>query len=370
MSVLRFSRACALILAVVLSAPPALCAQDSGTTRYYVSNDLGMALEKIGWYRREEFPYILAVETAGSRETRTLLHLGEEVQRWEYEEREQRIYRDSQLEQRRLYDQDGRLIEDLLYSDGLLSQRTRYYYNRDVLERAETFSPDGSLLYRDHYRLSPDGELRRVTREMAGPQPDQRFALEDGQRGVVEERYGNVREGRINRYDSVGRLAEREYWYEGRLIERESFQYRGEGEELLSSRLEELSLGHTTLRSCDEQGRVVRIEVTEGGRQIEETLHLRDAQGRIAETTTRGPRGIENWLYEYDPEGKLVREEYRLRGSLERITLYSGEGEQRLRVEELYREGRLFMRVHYRAEQKVREEFVRDGEVVRVREFE
>jgi hypothetical protein len=38
-------------------------------------------------------------------------------------------------------------------------------------------------------------------------------------------------------------------------------------------------------------------------------------------------------------------------------------------VDELYREGELFMRVHYRSERMVKEEFVRDGEIVRVREY-
>jgi hypothetical protein len=369
MSALRFARASALLLAAIVSAPAVLRAQDAGKIQYYISNDIGMALEEIGWYRQEEYPYILVVETEGSRETRTLLHRGQELQRWEYEESEQRIYRNSQLEERRRYDENSRLIEDQQYSGGILSQRTWYYYNRDVLERTETFTPEGSFLYRDIYRLSPDGELRRVTREMADRQTDQRFALGDGTRGVVEERYGNSREGRINRYDSFGRLVEREYWYAGQLMERESFQYGGEGEERLSSELEEPSLGRATVCTYDEQGRVVRIEVTEGGKQIERTVHLRDAQGRIVETTRRGTRGIENWLFTYDPEGKLAQEEYRLRGSLERITLYSEEGDERFRVEELYREGRLFMRVHYQADQKVREEFVQDGEVVRVREF-
>jgi len=357
----------ALLLAMILALAPALRAQDTGTVQYYISNDLGMALERIGWYRREEFPYILLVRTEESRETRTLLYQGQEVQRWEYEEDEQRIYRDSQLEQRRRFDKGNRLIEDHLYTDGSLTQRTLYYYSPDLLQRTETFAGDGRLLYRDFYSLSPDGQLRRVTREDG--RGDQRFALGDGARAVAEERYGNSREQRINRYDRDGRLAEREYWTEGQLLERERFQYRDEGEALSSSRLEELSLERATFRSYDDEGRLIRTEVSEGGQQIEQTVHVRDARGRIVETTRRGPRGIENWLFEYDEE-ELVREEYRTRGSLERITLYSGQGEERIRVQELYREGQAFMRVHYRSEQKIREEFLSNGEVVRVREFE
>lgn len=364
MRALRFLRICGLLCAVFLVSGQDLCAQDQRTIQYYVSNDLGMALEQIGWYRREEFPYILRVEIVGPRETRTLLHQGEERQRWEYEPGEQRVYKNSLLEQRIRYDESDRLIEEQLYSDGKLSRRTVYHYNGDVLGRTETFGADGVLLYRDFYRLSPDGELRRVTRA------DQRFALEEGTRGVTEERYGNDRERRINRYDPQGRLVEREYWYEGQLTERERIQYRGEEGQRLSSTLEQLSLQRVTLSSYDEQGRAVRIELSENGQPTERTVYRRDAEGRIVETTTRGSRGIENWRYEYDPEGRLAREEYRLRGSLEKITLHSREGEKRLRVEELYREGRLFMRVHYRSEQKVREEFLEAGEVVRVREYQ
>jgi hypothetical protein len=58
-----------------------------------------------------------------------------------------------------------------------------------------------------------------------------------------------------------------------------------------------------------------------------------------------------------------------VRGSLERITLYNVQGEQRSRMDELYREDQLFMRIYYQADQKVKEEFLRNGEVVRERKF-
>ena len=208
-----------------------------------------------------------------------------------------------------------------------------------------------------------------MTRDDRQQQQAQRLALGVGARGAAEERYGNSRERRINRYDRQGRLVEREYWYGGELMEREQFEYRGEADIRESSRLEELSLERMTRRGYDDEGRVVLIEVTDGDGQTERIVHARDGQGRIVETTRRGPRGIENWLFEYGAGKEPVREEYRVRGSLERITLYSAEGEERLRVEELYRDGRLFMRVHYRSGQKVKEEVLRNGEVVRVREY-
>jgi hypothetical protein len=358
-----------LLLAFILLAPAVLPAQGSETTQYYASNRLGMELQEIGWYRVEEFPYVLVVEREEGLEIRTLMHEGEELQRWEYTEEEQRVYKGSELEERRRYDEKGRLVEEQLFSEGRLERRIVYTYNGDVLERTETFSEAGALLFRDLYRLSPDGRLRRVTRQPGEEPADQRLALGEGSRGVTEERYGDGRERRVNRYDQTGRLVEREYWSDGELIERERFQYRDEGEALISSRLEEFPLQRVTLRSHDEEGRVVEIQVTEGGKQTERTFHLRDSRGRITETTRRGHLGMENWRFEYGPDGTLVKEEYRVRGSLQRISRYSEQEGEPSRVDELFREGELFMRVYYLSEQKVREEFIESGEAVRVREF-
>ncbi|UCF98761.1 MAG: hypothetical protein JSV89_04305 [Spirochaetaceae bacterium] len=365
----RRSPAPAIILILFLLIPPMLYAQEVRSVRYYVSNDLGMALEEIGQHQQEEFPYILVVESEGKLVTRTLYHRGEALRRWEIGPTEERNYRGAVLEQKRRFDDSGRLLEEQIFQEGSLSERTVYYYNRETLDRTETFGPEGELLHSDEYWLSPDGQLRRVTRDQGDRQADQRLALSGGSRGILEERYGNARETRINRYDKNGRLVEQEYWYEGRLSERESFQYRGDSDLPLSFLLEELPQERTTLRTYDQEGRLVRIEVTDHGRESEQTVHVRDAQGRIVETTTRGSRGIENWLFQYGPDDDLVREEYRVRGSLERVTLYSVQDQVSTRLEELYREEQIFMRIYYEAERKVKEEFLRNGEVVRVREY-
>ena len=65
---------------------------------------------------------------------------------------------------------------------------------------------------------------------------------------------------------------------------------------------------------------------------------------------------------------KDLREEYRIRGALQRITSFAPEDQEETRLEELYRGGLLFMRVYYNGERKLKEEFITDGGVVRVRE--
>ena len=177
-------RVCLLILALWVPVPAST--QDDPSARYYVSNELGMALEQIGWYRREEFPYILVVEVKGQRQIRTLFHQGEEQRRWETDGQEERVYLGSELGELRRYDGSGRLEEEQRFEEGELSERTVYYYSRGQLERTETFGADGELLFEDLYRLSPDGRLRRVSRENGEEENRQQLALSGGNLGLSE----------------------------------------------------------------------------------------------------------------------------------------------------------------------------------------
>ncbi|MEE9308870.1 MAG: hypothetical protein V3V57_15220 [Spirochaetia bacterium] len=353
-----------LILAVLPSFP-----QDS-SVRYYTSNDLGMALEEIGWYRRDEFPYLLVVQKGDQWEKRTLLHRGEEIRRWEVGAQEERVFDGGVIQERFRYDQSGRLTEEQLFQDGEPSRRKVYHYRGAVLALTETFDSKGELLFRDAYYLSPGGELRRVSREERERQTTQELALSGGGGILAEERYGNVRDRKVSRYDLEGRLTERERWSQGELIERERFEYRGDGDALVRSQLEQLQLRRTIRRSYDEQGRLIRSVVEQEGDEIEQTVHLRDETGAIVETTKRSVRGLEHWLFDYGPQDTLRREEYRIRGALERITIYSTDSGESSRTEELYREGQIFMRIYFEGEEKVKEEFLRNGEVIRERQLQ
>lgn len=358
------------VLLLLLAIHPAAQEAADSSTSYFRSNDLGMALERIEAGSREEFDFILAVESRGRGQTRTLFREGVELRRWESEPGEERIFSNSQLEQRSRYDEEGRLLEEHFFERGKFVRRTLYLYNGEALGRSETYGPEGRVEFVDRYYLSPDGRLRRVVREWVEGPADQQLALGGAAGSVFEERYGNAGQRRINRFDAAGRIVEQELWVDGELTEREHFQYRGQSELLESSRLEQLQLQCTTRRGYDQQGRIIRIEVEQAGEESMETLHRRDDQGRIVETTRRGPEGIENWLFAYDSEGELLREEYRIRGSLERVTQYHSEEQSYTRIEQLYRENELFMRVYYEGQSKSKEEFLKNGEILHVREFE
>ncbi len=356
--------ACALF---AQELPPGPGIPYKGPGRCYVSNSLGMPLEEIGWYRSDEYDYILIVQKQGEVEKRFLLHSGEEIRRWEIVPGEERVYRAGLIEELRRYDAGGRVEEERRYLEGELEARTVYHYNRDSLSYTETYDSEGALLYRDSFLLSPSGSLRRVHREATEQGGAQELALSAGGGTLAEERYGSSSGRLVNRYDHEGRVAVRELWRDGRLVEQERFHYRPDGGVLESCELEELEPGRTTFRSYDEEANLVRSSVEQGGQTIEQTSYLRNNEGQVLEAIRRSPEGLERWLYEYGPEGVLSREEYSLRGALQKVTLYEGEGE---RIEELYRGGKLFMKVYYRGSQKTKEEFIESGQVIRIRELE
>ena len=338
-----------------------------GPGRCYVSNSLGMPLEEIGWYRSDEYDYILIVQKQDEVEKRFLLHSGEEIRRWEIVPGEERVYGGGLIEELHRYDTGGRVEEELRYLDGELNRRTVYHYNGDSLSYTETYDSAGALLYRDSFLLSSSGRLRRVHREAVEQGGEQDLALSAGDGTLAEERYGSSTGRLVNHYDHEGRVAVRELWRDGKLVEREQFHYRPDGAVLESCELEELESGRITLRSYDEEGNLVRSSVEQEGQTIEQTSYLRNSEGQLLETIRRSSEGLERWLYEYDPEGVLSREEYSLRGARQKVILYQGENE---RIEELYREGKMFMKVYYRGSQKTKEEFIESGRVVRVRELE
>jgi hypothetical protein len=78
-----------------------------------------------------------------------------------------------------------------------------------------------------------------------------------------------------------------------------------------------------------------------------------DGEGRLVRLRRVGPPGSEEWLTEYDEQGKAARESYLMRGRLQRVRVHTGEREWH---DDLYREGKAVLRVFYRNDQKSGEE--------------
>ncbi len=369
---MKNDRTLSLLVVLLLSALPL-----SAAPAFYRSNDFGMQLEPLPPWRRSEFTWTLEVTTKPNGELRRLLSDGKEVRRWEISRgadsrREERELESGVLVARRVYSPGGDLVEEDRYEKGSLSQKSFFTYASSRLVRVRVVAADGSLVYTDDYLYTSRGSLREV-RRASGKGATRVSWFVEGRSGIAEEREQSGDDLYIARYDTHGRVVERETRAGKELVSREDFTYRADtghpgGQALLLSSVEKRpASGRTILRAYDADGRLQTETVSEGDKVIEETGYTRDDKGRVTRKLRRSSAGLEEWRYALDDKGKTTREEFFRRGSLEKITLY---GPNDSRTEELYQGGALFLKVSYEGERRIREEVYVDGKLVRQRTFE
>ena len=331
--------------------------------RYFSSNEFGMVMKEIGWYRQDEFPYVLKLSEQGQTSKRTLYESGTEIKRWERTANSEKFYQQLRLSEIRIYDNKGRLIEEqLLGEDGEIT-KTIYFYDSHALVYSTTSDGQGNYLYRDDFRLSPERRLLGVERTWAdGGQEGLTLNAAGGR--IFQERNSNGQTELLYRFDSNGRLYDREQWTDRSLALSERFRY--DGDRLLAAVEIDSRTGLTTRREFDDEGRIVTESVERDGVEVERRLVFWDSNGQKIRIELNGEQGLEELRYSYDSEGTLVEEEYWSRGGLEKRVLYIGPDQQ---IEELYRDEEIFMRIHFEDDQKWKEEFLDNGKVIRLKLF-
>ncbi len=122
---------------------------------------------------------------------------------------------------------------------------------------------------------------------------------------------------------------------------------------------------------------MVETQYDAGGGEISETTTIagivteragwsRDEAGRVLVVRRTGTGGTTEVRTTWAADGTLEREEHFLRGSRVKNVIHTAANE---RVEELFEDGEMFLRVQYRGDTRVREEVILDGAVVRERTF-
>lgn len=337
----------------------------------YRSSEAGVLLEPIADWRRDEYDWVAVVRQEGSSLVRRLFERGKERRRWESspveggERREEREFLAEVLVSRRLYAADGAMMSEERYRDGALLEKSVSSYSGSRLLRTRTVGPDGKELHSEEYLYARSGRLREVRRVSAEGQADSRFF--SGSTGLAQERNTVGRALFISRYDTRGRVVSRERREADELVSVEDFVFRPDSDALLSS-VERLPReGRTSRRQYDEKGRLVLESVSGPGNATESIDYIWDGNDRASAKRRHSEAGLEEWAYGYDAEGKIAREEYSRRGALEKVTLYSGTSS---RVEELYADGEMFLRVSWEGERRVKEEVFEQGIPVRERTLE
>jgi antitoxin component YwqK of YwqJK toxin-antitoxin module len=356
-----------LLLAAFLALSHGLFGQEI----FYKSNDFGMALLPIEKYHRDESRWIMGIQSKGDGEVRRLYDKGKEVHRWEVswtQKPRQKVERElaaGVLTARRVWDATGNLLQEEQYGEGKLTQKTLFTYSGTRLMRKRALAADGSLQYTEEYLYSLRGALREVRR--TGEQDKGRgSAFVFGPSGVSEERDTTGQVQFVTRYDTDGRVTNQERREAGKTVSREDFVYRPDSRLLVSSSERLPADGKLIRRAHDEKGRVVTETTLAGDSVVEETRYARNDAGNVTAKTRKSSRGQEAWKYSLDADGKVAREEYFIRGSLEKVTIH-GEGKQR--AEELYKNGEMFLKVYYDGDTKLREEVYAGGVLLRERKY-
>jgi hypothetical protein len=358
-----------------------LAARAPADARWFRSDEMGLAIEPIPAFRTDEFAWVLAVERTvrggGWVETRRLYSGAVEQRRWTLvrsadgrtEEREER---GGVLAARRLSGAAGELLQEELFEGGRPASRSVYEYASGRLVRMRVFSADGSLSSTADYVTAPSGRLREVRwtasdgSVRSASQAAGGTGSTAGGAAVSEERSREGYAWRTTRYDASGRVAVREQGDASGLVSRQRLVYGGDSRTPVTSTTEWPAEKKVVTTYHDAAGREVAQTATVAGVVTERVAWIRDDAGRVLVMRRTGSGGTEEVRTSWAADGSVEREERFVRGTRVKTVIHTGPDE---RIEELYADGDLFLRVFYRGDARIREEAVVDGAVVRERTF-
>ncbi len=379
--------AAALAAAAVFGA----AAQSAGDGAvHYRSNEIGIPFERISRSQAGDHRFVLVDRPAVAQgdttlDERLLLDDGRQIRRWvtrrdaggdlvaEYD------YAGGELAAERSFDAEGRLTATAAYEGGEPVSRTAYTYEPRAV-RVESTDADGSVRYRATYELTATGQVRDFVRLAPGQDRfDARFVFGGG--ALVEEvvTVGSTR--LVSRY-LAGARYEVEEWRGGVLHSVRELQRSPEGLLIAEARTEP-ETDRRTITRFDTAGQVIEVLITERGARVESVRHRRDAAGRIVTTQRETGAGDERWDFEYavdapaaaaaggGPDDRLRAVRHRQDGTLVSVTAYQeAGGEPPARQVDYYRNGVPYRRVFFRGDERLREQVLRDGAVIRERVFD
>jgi antitoxin component YwqK of YwqJK toxin-antitoxin module len=343
-----------------------------GEDLLYRSNDFGMLVARIPPYQRDASRWILVVSRSGFDEERQLFDNGKKARRWEiswnkeHSEKVEKEFTGSVLAARRVYDASGSLMQEEEYTAGVLSRKTLSTYANGKLSRTRVLAgAEGRQISSEAYLYAANGGLREVRRTVS-PGETMVSSQVSSTSGVSEERSSMGGSLFIERYDPEGRLTERERRDQGATVSIEDFTFEA-GSRTPASSVEKLPAENGVVdRRYDGTGRLSLETTSVKGAVTETVQYVRDEKGKAISKTRRGSEGLEVWKYSYSDAGDLTREEYFKRGILVKGIVH---GEGKLRTEELYRDGELFLKVYYDADTRLREEVYSNGILQRERSY-
>lgn len=339
----------AAVFALALFLPPAaVCAEE-----LYRSDVLGLKMEAISPAQASSTEWLLRVQREGTSEIRTLTRSGKETKRWVDE------FEHGQLVKETAYDagvissvtvyRNGRPQEEEDYLDGKLETKRIYSYEQGLLATIEVQGPDGSLRYRTTIYRGPEGRLRRAVRAYPdGRDVESAYVYAGG--SLLAEWHGTDREGELMRYNGSD-LAAQEDWKGSAIVNQTDFSPDGKGQSAVETNF---ATGTVSRRSYDAKGRELSEEVVRKDVTVSRS-EFRYEGDRLIDKLVLTPGVREESRYTYGRDGKLAKVVVTRNLKVVKVTIYTGENSS---YEELYANGKPFLRVYYKDGNKVREEVV------------
>ena len=381
----RAAAAAAALLTALLPAAPLAAVE------YYRADRFGTRLAALEGAPGSDSGFVLAVDSAaeaaaaGLAARRRLLEGGAAVREWRRRVEPTGVELEQELEAGRVvaerhYDDAGRMLDERRYgAAGELLQLDVMLYRGSGLYRVERYDAEGELLAADDFDLTAGGRLRRFARlpgpaAGAGAGSGAVLALVFGAGELLEERHGAGGAELIVRAAGGAEYA-REEWAGERLL-----TARRPAPAAPAAPAAEISFdGRAATRTettRDARGRPALVRVyaaaedaeaaEEGAGLLEERRYRYHPDGTLASLEVAGERGLETYRYAYDGAGRRIREEYRRRGRVLRVSTFPAPGEQ---VDEVYGADATVLRVYWRDRTRVREELLRGGAVIRARDL-
>ena len=381
------------------------CSFPSFSINYFHSDAHGTVLEKIIGYSTGVNEFVLAIDSEnesleqGLLERRVLL-------RWDVVDKEwhrikigqqiiEREFKEDVLRFERIISPEGKVQEENEF-DYLNNQiqRKLFYYNKDLLTQLDVYDSTGLQVKKALYFYTPAGRLRKhfVRNYTNSLQPTEEWTNQETafvfQKGrLIEERQLNGPQERILRYNGEGILYSEEEWFKGNktlqrfyiienntnisgqilidylenVIEEIIYDNRGRQSTITVSVLSDVEI--SLFKSLPLSWKIGNYN---SQNIIEEKSYSYNDDNTVSSFQIISNAGLEVWEYDYNEEGRLDKESYQRRGTLVRVSFFPNE---RKRVDELYRADEIFLRVTWFDDVKVREEVIKNGKIIKVREF-
>lgn len=344
------------------------CVLSSAGADLYRSNAVGIRGARLA-ANETDAEYVLDVSTSGNTETRDLIHNGELIRRTEIvrdgTSSTERVTENEQLVRETVRRADGQVIREDLYSAGDLIESSSYEYEDDRLASRTVTDAGGGVQFTERYSYWRDRTLRSIVKTDESKTRTE-YRYRDGR---LEEEWVSS-PGRSERFefDPAGRLVIRELFIEDDLAEQEVRVYWAEGSAALLKQVVISAGDDVTRRSYDDRGRLVHERVERLDATIRELDRVFDGDLLVSEAETDGD-GSRSWTYEYDEESVRSTTTYREAGQVIEVTYFALDetDSPANKMTELYNRGVPVLRIYYEDETRLREDVIRDGEVIRSR---